>query len=45
MPLHNHSLLSQIIGHILGVLFTFGMIMLLLENLFPEWFNKHIKKK
>lgn len=45
MIVNNDSIFFEILGHILGVLFTIGLIMVLLENIFSEWFNKHIKKR
>ena len=45
MILNNDCIFFEILGHILGVLFTIGLIMVLLENIFPEWFNKYIKRR
>ena len=45
MILSSNNLFSQITGHVLGVLFTIALVMVLLENIFPEWFRKHIKRK
>lgn len=39
------STLSKIIGNTLGFLIALGLIMALLEHIFPEWFRKHIKRK
>lgn len=39
------STLSKIIGNTVGFLMSVGLIIVVVETIFPEWFNKHIRKK